>query len=334
MNVFERKEGGPYPVLIVDGHESRLNIDFLTYINDPSHKWFVSLGVLYATNYWQVGDSAEQNGHFKMVLSNAKRQLTSFKSDHAMPISISYEDVIPLINKAWPVSFGQVTTNRKAIADCGWYPPNRNLLLHKEITDVGGEPISILNEEWINNGDNTIPMSFNFTDGPAGTCFEKVLQYRDGNGGIARNQQAMQDGQSILHDLENGRRLTSGFMVARGEHSLNNPIFLQSCTEKRKNEEIAEHKKKKKQRRDLQRRISAVETLRFTKPCISEWNSKDCAIYMRYKKRKGDLAMPKSIHELRHRCSEISGRESPDISLHLSDDDANEIFGTGESDYL
>jgi hypothetical protein len=112
-----------------------------------------------------------------MVLLNAKRQLTSFKSDHAMPISISYEDVIPLINKAWPVSFGQVATNRKAIADRSWNPPNRNLLLHKEITDVVGEPICMLNEEWINNGESIIPMRFNFTDGPAGSRFEKALQY-------------------------------------------------------------------------------------------------------------------------------------------------------------
>ena len=58
-------------------------------------------GVPYATSYWQVGDSAEQNGMFKMKLGEAKRKLVSL--------------------------------NSKAIAEQGWYPPNRNLLLHKDI---------------------------------------------------------------------------------------------------------------------------------------------------------------------------------------------------------
>lgn len=55
-------------MIILDGHESRLGLPFLRYIINEDHKWFVSLVVPFATSYWQVGDSAEQNGMFKMLL--------------------------------------------------------------------------------------------------------------------------------------------------------------------------------------------------------------------------------------------------------------------------
>lgn len=44
---FERMPGGPTPCLIVDGHQSRLDHTFLTYINAKEHKWFVLLGIPY-----------------------------------------------------------------------------------------------------------------------------------------------------------------------------------------------------------------------------------------------------------------------------------------------
>jgi hypothetical protein len=43
---------------------------------------------------------------------------------------LSPTDIIPLVNRAWAASFATVDTNKKAIYDRGWYPLNRNLLLH------------------------------------------------------------------------------------------------------------------------------------------------------------------------------------------------------------
>ena len=47
--------------------------------NDEGHKWNVHVSVSYGTSYWQVGDSAEQNGSFKMALSQAKTELLKKK---------------------------------------------------------------------------------------------------------------------------------------------------------------------------------------------------------------------------------------------------------------
>jgi hypothetical protein len=198
LNVFNRQEGGPTPLLIVDGHESRLDTSFLEYINDSTHKWFVSLGVPYATSYWQVGDASEQNGQFKMEMTRAKRILTSFKSDKSMKIGINYTDVMPLINKSWDKSFGCIPTNQKAIADRGWFPPNRNLLLHPDIVE------QIIDDTGTRSDMN--PTNLNVLDGKAGSCFDRILKYRSRNDGISRQRENINHGKSITEALESGRR--------------------------------------------------------------------------------------------------------------------------------
>ena len=60
------------PFLILDGHGSRFELPFLEYINgrtSEKNKWNVCIGIPYGTSYWQVGDSTEQNGCFKMSLT-------------------------------------------------------------------------------------------------------------------------------------------------------------------------------------------------------------------------------------------------------------------------
>ena len=66
IDLFPRALGGPIPMLIVDGHQSRLDPSFINYINDKQHEWRVYFGVPYATVLWQVGDASEQNGKFKI----------------------------------------------------------------------------------------------------------------------------------------------------------------------------------------------------------------------------------------------------------------------------
>jgi hypothetical protein len=70
-NIFDRSDGVS-PFLLLDAHGSRFDLQFLEYINSPLHKWNVCIGVPYGTSYWQVGDSTEQNGCFKMQLVEEK----------------------------------------------------------------------------------------------------------------------------------------------------------------------------------------------------------------------------------------------------------------------
>ena len=45
-------------------------------------------------------------------------------------------DIIPLTNKYWVNSFDEVESNKKSIAERGWFPYNQNLLMHKQLRDT------------------------------------------------------------------------------------------------------------------------------------------------------------------------------------------------------
>jgi len=61
------------PMLLVDAHGSRFDLNFLEYINNPETEWCVCIGVPYGTSLWQVGDSSQQNGSYKMASAKFKR---------------------------------------------------------------------------------------------------------------------------------------------------------------------------------------------------------------------------------------------------------------------
>ena len=68
IELFAR-EDGKIPFLLLDAHGSRLTLEFLRYVNDPSHKWCVCIGVPYGTSLWQVADSEELNASFQIAFS-------------------------------------------------------------------------------------------------------------------------------------------------------------------------------------------------------------------------------------------------------------------------
>jgi hypothetical protein len=149
--------------VIVDGHHSRLDADFVDYVSDPSHIWKINFGIPHATSHWQVGDSAQQNGHFKMLLSRAKLQLLQFKIKNNLPVALLGSDIVPLVNRAWYKSFGNVVSNKKAITERGWGPLNNKLLLK----GTSNKDINL--EE--------LPLELNLTDGQSGIVLSTVIQY-------------------------------------------------------------------------------------------------------------------------------------------------------------
>ena len=143
-NIFKRiddlklyeadRKDGLTPFALLDGHGSRFDVQFLEYINELSHKWNMCLGVPYGTALWQVADSSEQHGRFKMNLNKAKRELYNLRIDSCMQdMHLMRTDIVPLVAKCWGPLFCDVAANKRAIARRGWGPYNRNLLLHSTI---------------------------------------------------------------------------------------------------------------------------------------------------------------------------------------------------------
>ena len=96
------RENGIRPFVLLDGHGSRFGLEFLKYINEDSHRWSVCIGVPYGTAYWQIGDSTEQNGSFKLHLSKRKEMMVRLRQDFCgKSMQLVPTDIIPLINYAW-----------------------------------------------------------------------------------------------------------------------------------------------------------------------------------------------------------------------------------------
>ena len=89
----------------------------------------VCIGIPYGTSLWQVADSKEQNGSFKIAIGKAKQRLLEKRLDMYMDSPGIYPtDIMSIVNDAWDHSFALVASNQKAIADRGWGPLNYALL--------------------------------------------------------------------------------------------------------------------------------------------------------------------------------------------------------------
>ena len=99
---FPRNDPNVKPFLLLDGHGSRLELPFLSYVNNQEHQWVVCFGVPYGTLYWQVGDSTEQNGSYKMAITKAKTEFVLRKQWCCWSNArVETYEVVVVVNAAW-----------------------------------------------------------------------------------------------------------------------------------------------------------------------------------------------------------------------------------------
>jgi hypothetical protein len=75
LDVFPRTEGGPLPFCLFDAHDSRLQVPFLEKVNKKMFgkpMWKVCIGLPNGTSKWQLGDSKEQNGSWKIAMKRER----------------------------------------------------------------------------------------------------------------------------------------------------------------------------------------------------------------------------------------------------------------------
>ena len=123
LELFDRSEY--LPIVLINRHGSRTEYEFIQYINDPDHIWVVLLSMPYSTAIWQVGDSSEQNGTFNIEMTKAKEALVELQQKKCIGSQkLEATDIMLLMNKAFSKLFGNVNSNKKAIAEQGWFPFN------------------------------------------------------------------------------------------------------------------------------------------------------------------------------------------------------------------
>jgi hypothetical protein len=138
-----RKAGDPPPAVILDGHGSRLSIEFLRYVNNldrvgdvvegANHKWNIYLGLPNATAYWQVGDASQQNGAWKNLQRVEKEAIRANQQLNGRKLKINRHHAVYMLQRLFHLCYGNVKGNKNEILQRGWNPLNKGCLSIPEV---------------------------------------------------------------------------------------------------------------------------------------------------------------------------------------------------------
>ena len=206
IGVFDQTDRAPH-FLILDGHGSIFDLLFLQYINTAATKLNVCIGVPYGTSYWEIGDSPEQNGSFKLALTKCKRDVLTQKERRRTAFAIEKEDIVDVVSKPSDESFARIATDQKAVAERGWGPLNYNLLLHPEIQLTSTSNLQTETNNY-QPASSIAPSGLNLSQGITGTLFDQVVQYRnreDARNGINLDELARQRKETALRAIASNK---------------------------------------------------------------------------------------------------------------------------------
>ena len=260
-----------------------------------------------------------------MNSTKAKMKIVERKERMSLPAVIEPYEIIPIINSAWPTSFGRVETNRNAISERGWFPWNRNLLLHDKIRatmteeEKEKEPSrnilipSHRNERYVDlskktptfdqkyyptvEPDTVKNLRLNFSQGTALRCLERIVQSNDIMEARCRVKSAQNKGKTLREELEDARSCTAGVIVKAKHHRLGLTIkdFVKEGREKQKQEARDAIEKLRVYQSDNRKKLE--EVLMKNKPPPT-WNIAEFTAVLRVLKTKDDGPMPKKKPEL------------------------------------
>ncbi len=292
LELFPR-ENGLKPFLLLDGHGSRLELPFLQYVNDDDHRWIVCIGVPYGTSYWQVGDSSEQNGSYKMALTKSKRELVMKKQRSCFknPRIETYE-IVMIMSEAWQKSFGRVPFNKDAIAARGWYPLTRNLLDHPEIAatkENGGEETAESDSNRTRTSNQGTASTLNFGNGLTNTLMIDILQNIDREAVRQQIRSNQQEGRQALNTLAESKKLTAGLVFKSGRAWLGPEVLQEQLERKRKKDDKERELRNKHQmEQDKKKRAYDKACEEVANLDTSRWSVAQLRAMISYKKKKTD----------------------------------------------
>ena len=319
LEVYQRTPG-KRPLLLVDGHHSRLEYEFVNYINNTDHLWSVCIGVPYCTDLWQVGDAAEQNGALNIASVVEKRKIMQEKENvmYNRPTIEPY-DIMRIVNEGWKHSFARVDSNKKAIAERGWFPFNRYLMTNTQVRSSITEqeqaneqastsrvvlPVHTL-LDMVQASDRSEPSidpshlptqstgTANFSSGIASWCLDMIVQDHDINAARGRIKQNMETGKSLKDKLNESKKITAGRLFKAGSCRIGQTIFdiHKERRTKQKQDNIAAQTKAKN---IYLLSISQADEVHRLEPDATKWNTADLKVVLKSLKTKEDGAMPKT----------------------------------------
>ena len=339
LELFDRI--GYSPFLILDSHSSRYQPTFLDYTNDEDHKWYATIGIPYGTSIWQVGDSEEQNGTYKMSTYKEKSEIIKEKMRMGQQPKIENYEIIPrIVNPSWDGSFARVEYNKRAIGKRGWNPLNRGCLLHPEIlatkvndeTDMGDDQRPLQNNVDLQQGKLTAA-DINLTEGKAGDVLDDLitLQARsEGRAQKSRERRELANNREAV--LEHATKLTGGFLVKNGMYHLDKSV-RDAINEKAEVRTKLSQKREKSKRKKAKKLNKNVAKVQEEKKHYKTWTCAQLKTMIRHKKRPEDPAVPTVKNKLQKRWRFMRRREQKERAERLaqdSSDDSSSFSDGGE----
>ena len=330
LEVFQTyRDNGAVPFLLVDGHQSRFHSTFLEYITDDAHPWKVSIGVPYGTSLWQVGDSPQQNGRFKIAMSEAKKMFIQKRIEtFCSELELIPTDIIPMLNFAWEVSFADKSGNQDAIRERGFNPLNKNLLLldilRRTMTSSDKEEeeaLQLLTEQklsMLGHGheyNNDHPLNFNC--GYASTAIDKLVGAVDLQRARARNHAKAKFGTNSKALIKKMKKLSSAGQLVRVAHTheIGMDLLIEIKLRKSETDKALNEKLKKKQ----QHRFDCIDryvSMKEGKKDETKWNNGDIKIAIKALKEDKDGKMPTKKNEMMEMWNMIKHREADILEEH------------------
>lgn len=334
LHLFERGARLPTPFLLMDGHGSRFDLPFLQYVSSAEHEWAVCIGVPYGTHLWQVGDASSMNGCFKIGLTKAKSEIMRAKQARQMKPTFLPTDIIPIVNKAWSVSFGNKSNGSKALAERGWNPCNRALLKHKDVLDTkirldesaenvapqDGNESTVAATRHSGNSDDPLTElsiasaaaasqnSLNLNNGKIADVLDILASERNNVEARRRALDRRLKSKASIASFDKTKKLTAGKLVAIGRHRLNGDVTRHQVEYVRIKVELEKQRvdRKRKAEQDILTKVAEARSIPE-----SEWKAKHFKTMCAYKKTKTDPALAKKIDGLKIQWEERRHRLSP-----------------------
>jgi len=303
LGVCPRGNGIPGPSLVLDGHGSRFDLPFLQHINQHDHKWEANVGNPCCTDLWQTGDAEQCNGCFKIEFGAAKQRLSQRRLALKLPMRFDMTDVIPLINAAWTRSFGNAANTKKALADRGWNPMNRALLLHPDVVKTKDlDPDNPLVK------DNELQL--NVDEGKAGQVIDELFARQDRTKKRNRQLAKAKEAKNANAVLNKTKKLGSGGLVVAGSFNLSGPEALEQAIGHNAMKTEEEEGKKKRKCDTCVKLKAEADAARQKNP--EDMNEKDFKALLKHKKdHKKDGKMAHDLAGLREQWKERQDRPSP-----------------------
>ena len=320
--VFERTENGPRPLLLVDGHGSRLTLPVLRYVNSVDEfgrrRWHLTLGCPNATELWQQGDQSCQNGYLKIELTKEKEAVMRIKRQLKLTEALTRSDVIPILNRALPKSFGREESNKRSLARLGWNPLNRALLEDPRLLQRAVPSSASANATSGESYQSLDAMGLNLTNGTAGTTVMNYFQQLQSNVDLQQARDAqMQRADETQGSLEHIKgRITAGKLYGAGQAVCDSRVLaLVEAREDARVDKLYETLRKKAISYDTI--LAKHEKLVASGKDQAKYTNSDMKVFIGVRRLKQDGSLPTTRPDLLRMMSNLANREQLDLKRYL-----------------